>query len=272
MERRLRQLRAAGRSGRSTSPRTPGETVEISIAYVSDWATQSLGVFVDDVTLPDGTTTSFETASAAGRSPARRAGSGRTRTTGCHGRGRLPRGRLRSRRRTRCCWASASRVSRRRRSATTSWAARWSTCSAEQASCRWDRPFRGGPRARPPYYTSAPALVWRSCGGPPCQSKQSTVASSRSSPAAGLDHGSRELLNRLAGVQPPAAVTARGRRRSRVALEHAVGQEHEAVAGLQRQLLHAVLAASAPRTAGRPAGRGSRPARRGCGSVADVRR
>ena len=38
-----------------------GETVEISIAYASDWATQNLGVFVDDVTLPDGTTTSFET-------------------------------------------------------------------------------------------------------------------------------------------------------------------------------------------------------------------
>ena len=38
-----------------------GETVEISIAYVSDWATQNLGVFVDDVTLPDGTSTSFET-------------------------------------------------------------------------------------------------------------------------------------------------------------------------------------------------------------------
>ena len=38
-----------------------GETVEISIAYASDWATQNLGAFVDDVTLPDGTTTSFET-------------------------------------------------------------------------------------------------------------------------------------------------------------------------------------------------------------------
>jgi murein tripeptide amidase MpaA len=38
-----------------------GETVEISIAYASDWAIQNLGVFVDDVTLPDGTTTSFET-------------------------------------------------------------------------------------------------------------------------------------------------------------------------------------------------------------------
>jgi hypothetical protein len=38
-----------------------GETVEVSIAYASDWAVQNLGVFIDDVTLPDGTTTSFET-------------------------------------------------------------------------------------------------------------------------------------------------------------------------------------------------------------------
>ena len=37
------------------------ETVQISIAYISDWATQGLGVFIDDVTLPDGTSTSFET-------------------------------------------------------------------------------------------------------------------------------------------------------------------------------------------------------------------
>jgi hypothetical protein len=37
-----------------------GGTVEVSIAYASDWATQNLGAFVDDVTLPDGTTTSFE--------------------------------------------------------------------------------------------------------------------------------------------------------------------------------------------------------------------
>jgi hypothetical protein len=41
--------------------RYAGETVQISIAYVSDWATQGLGVFIDDVTLPDGTSTSFET-------------------------------------------------------------------------------------------------------------------------------------------------------------------------------------------------------------------
>ena len=37
-----------------------GRTVEISIAYASDWAVQNLGVFLDDVTLPDGTSTSFE--------------------------------------------------------------------------------------------------------------------------------------------------------------------------------------------------------------------
>lgn len=37
-----------------------GSQVEVSITYASDWATQNLGVFVDDVTEPDGTTTSFE--------------------------------------------------------------------------------------------------------------------------------------------------------------------------------------------------------------------
>jgi hypothetical protein len=36
-------------------------TIELSIAYVSDWAVQNLGVFIDDVVLPDGTSTSFET-------------------------------------------------------------------------------------------------------------------------------------------------------------------------------------------------------------------
>jgi hypothetical protein len=38
-----------------------GQSVEISISYASDWATQGLGVFIDDVTLPGGETTSFET-------------------------------------------------------------------------------------------------------------------------------------------------------------------------------------------------------------------
>jgi murein tripeptide amidase MpaA len=37
-----------------------GDTVTVSISYISDWATQGLGVFVDDVTLPDGSSTSFE--------------------------------------------------------------------------------------------------------------------------------------------------------------------------------------------------------------------
>jgi hypothetical protein len=38
-----------------------GQSVEVSITYASDWATQNLGTFVDDVTLPDGSTQSFET-------------------------------------------------------------------------------------------------------------------------------------------------------------------------------------------------------------------
>lgn len=38
-----------------------GQQVEVSITYASDWGTQGLGTFVDDITLPDGTSTSFET-------------------------------------------------------------------------------------------------------------------------------------------------------------------------------------------------------------------
>ena len=37
-----------------------GGQVEISISYVTDWSTQGLGVFLDDFTEPDGSTTSFE--------------------------------------------------------------------------------------------------------------------------------------------------------------------------------------------------------------------
>jgi Zinc carboxypeptidase len=37
-----------------------GGQVELSISYISDWGTQGLGVFVDDITEPDGTATSFE--------------------------------------------------------------------------------------------------------------------------------------------------------------------------------------------------------------------
>ncbi|MEY2513975.1 MAG: hypothetical protein QOJ89_1333 [bacterium] len=37
-----------------------GGQVELSISYISDWGTQGLGVFLDDVTEPDGSTTSFE--------------------------------------------------------------------------------------------------------------------------------------------------------------------------------------------------------------------
>jgi hypothetical protein len=37
-----------------------GKQVEVSIAYVSDWATQGLGMFVDDTAVSTGATTSFE--------------------------------------------------------------------------------------------------------------------------------------------------------------------------------------------------------------------
>ena len=42
-----------------------GETVEISIAYISDWATQNLGVFLDDFVWPGGAT-SFENGDTGG--------------------------------------------------------------------------------------------------------------------------------------------------------------------------------------------------------------
>ncbi len=37
-----------------------GRTVEVSIASITDWGTHNLGVFLDDIVLPDGSTTSFE--------------------------------------------------------------------------------------------------------------------------------------------------------------------------------------------------------------------
>ena len=49
-----RATRTAGSSGRSTSTSYAGKTVEISIAYISDWGTQNLGVFLDDFTWPGG--------------------------------------------------------------------------------------------------------------------------------------------------------------------------------------------------------------------------
>jgi hypothetical protein len=42
-----------------------GKTVEISIAYVSDWGTQNLGVFLDDIAWPGGST-SFEAGDTGG--------------------------------------------------------------------------------------------------------------------------------------------------------------------------------------------------------------
>jgi hypothetical protein len=45
-----------------------GRTVEISIAYISDWATQNLGVFLDDFAWPGGST-SFEAGDTGGWQP-----------------------------------------------------------------------------------------------------------------------------------------------------------------------------------------------------------
>jgi len=59
--------------------------------------------------------------------------------------------------------------------------------------------------------------------------------------AAGPDDRSREVLDRLPGVQVPArGQDGEGIDRPDVALQHAVGQEHEPVAGLERKLLDAV--------------------------------
>ena len=52
-----------------------GDQIEISIAYVSDWSVQGLGVFIDDVTLPDGTSTSFESGNDGWTVPGQPAGS-----------------------------------------------------------------------------------------------------------------------------------------------------------------------------------------------------
>ena len=52
---------ATTRSGRSTSPPTPGKTIELALTYASDDIVAYPGVFVDDITGPAGAgTTSFE--------------------------------------------------------------------------------------------------------------------------------------------------------------------------------------------------------------------
>jgi zinc carboxypeptidase len=53
-----------------------GKTIEVSISYVSDWATQGLGVFVDDIVVSTGEgTTSFESGNDGWQTPAAPAGS-----------------------------------------------------------------------------------------------------------------------------------------------------------------------------------------------------
>ena len=140
------------------------------------------------------------------------------------------------------------------------------------------RPATRADRAHPPDRARRPALpprlgqrhrlapesVVRLRVGPPCQSRHRTVASSWSSPP----EASTTAWTAAARLRADAGPR---RRRSRhdvdaggVALEHAVGEEDQAVAGLQRQRLHPVLVLAArSRTAGRPAARrgSTRPSR-----------
>ena len=95
-----------------------GQTVEISIAYASDWATQGIGVFLDDITLPDGTSTSFETGldgwAITGPPPGSAPNANNFIRTDASG---FPVGNAIATR-TRCCWGSDWRASRLRTNAT----------------------------------------------------------------------------------------------------------------------------------------------------------
>ena len=111
-----------------------GKTVEISIAYASDWGTQGIGVFVDDMVLPDGSSRRSRRVSTAGRSPVRRRAVARTRTTSSARTPPASRSARRSPRRARCCWASGSRASAPRPNGTRSWEGRSTTCSTSPKS------------------------------------------------------------------------------------------------------------------------------------------
>ena len=87
---------------------------------------------------------------------------------------------------------------------------------------------------------SAPCSVFRPRGGPPYQSRQTIVASSREVAAGGVQDRGAELVDHLARVQ----VGAVGERRGDVevggvALLHAVGEQDDPVARLEREVLDA---------------------------------
>jgi Zinc carboxypeptidase len=52
-----------------------GDEIEISISYASDWSVQGLGVFIDDITLPNGESTSFESGDGGWTMPGQPEGS-----------------------------------------------------------------------------------------------------------------------------------------------------------------------------------------------------
>ena len=108
---------AAGRSGSSTCPPYAGKQVELSITYASDWGTEGLGVFVDDVrVIADGAPLARPVSrptSAGGPCPGRRRGPRRTTATGCAPNSGSRRARSWSLR-TRSTPGSGSRASHRR--------------------------------------------------------------------------------------------------------------------------------------------------------------
>ena len=82
MERRDRPLRWLGELAVDLSAYA-GQRVEVSISYVSDWATQGIGVFLDDITVStEAGTESFETGLGAWTVAGPRRAARSTATTG----------------------------------------------------------------------------------------------------------------------------------------------------------------------------------------------
>ena len=106
-----REARTAGSSGSIDLDQYAGKTVEISIAYISDWGTQNLGVFLDDFAWPGGRPHSRARTPVAGRSQVRRRAAAPTRTTSRSPMPAVSQSARRSPPRSHCCSATGSRPS-----------------------------------------------------------------------------------------------------------------------------------------------------------------
>ena len=123
----------------------------------------------------------------------------------------------------------------------------------------------------------APEVASRSRGGPPCQSRHSAVASSRGWPPLAWRTAWVRCCTASRGMHavPPSGwprCSCRG-----VALQHAVGEEHQPVADLQWQRCPGSRLRPADRTGGRPPTNlfdlpGPHPERRGMAGVGECRR